>query len=235
MSIGRYVIFTLHHTFSDNTFKWYKYECNRSQLVSAIAHSMHGNRHGILDNIVDSMDEYTSIGRNDLSIRLKLRDASTYGYKTVYYLAKYSKGELVKLDINDIRDEVEEAFKKLNIKNEKSRKQVDYLTRLNNSYEFRRGPVPHVHNRKYHRGCYHRHPATTKTIRNGYYIDEDYAFDNVKIKNLPTVYDDIVRHNERSWKQNKKAKKQWMKNVNKHTETVVINKRTYDIDDNDVA
>ena len=78
-------------------------------------------------------------------------------------------------------------------------------------YRYRIDPVPHTgHSHGYH---FFRHPHTTAEKRS--ICDEDiYMHTRPKRRHLPSVYDDIYRHNEKSWKK-QKIKKQWMKHEKK--------------------
>ena len=74
--------------------------------------------------------------------------------------------------------------------------------------EFRKGPVPRTG-----KCCLKirslRHPKTTQEIRQNS-IPEYNDFVRDKRKHIPTIYDDIFRHCDRSSKSQSKKRKQWM-------------------------
>lgn len=79
------------------------------------------------------------------------------------------------------------------------------------TYEFRRGPVPHISKG----GSYnwYRAPKTTQERRMGCIVEHQPFFRKARnTSNIPDAYDDISRTVTRSWKQ-KRIKKQWMKNI----------------------
>jgi hypothetical protein len=80
-------------------------------------------------------------------------------------------------------------------------------------YEFRRGPVPGIHRRTYHRSSYYRRVKTTQERRIA--VDRQirsYIRGRRNFRSLPSSWDEIPREIDHSWKA-KKIKKQWMKHL----------------------
>ena len=119
------------------------------------------------------------------------------------------KGKFIHLNYSEIKDEVEKRIAEIKIHKLNINKKLAYESRLG-QFEFRRGPVPNICHYRYHRGTYYRIPKlkNVKTANNSC-DDETKIFEKSKYrtKNLP-VWDDRVRHNNKSWKTQYKVKKQ---------------------------
>ena len=85
----------------------------------------------------------------------------------------------------------------------------NYWAHCEDVYRFRCDPVPGIHSRHGSYGKYLRHVRTTAELRAN--ADKEYEkYVRPKRKHLPTLYDDIPRGNQKSWKKQSKKKKQWM-------------------------
>lgn len=78
-----------------------------------------------------------------------------------------------------------------------------------------------------HRGSCYIHPSTTKSRRNSIYKDDEHTFIDTKAKTLPTVWDEKPRHTDKSWKTSYKIKKQYMKHLDKHIDTMKVDRENY--------
>ena len=227
--VKNYIIFTLSRCMYFETgadYKWYKAYYTREQLIHKLAIN-YGNEQCILNNLSNDMSE-TSCERKLVKNKYAFGGYYIVEHK-LHFLAKIKNNSIVKLNINNIIDEVIEENVRLNKKAERRSKRLSAERNRYGIYEFRKGPVSGIHNYKsWHRGTYYRHPKTTKSKRLnvvGYDCDEygiETAVINVdtKIKGLPNVYDDLVRHNDKSWKTSCKVRKQWQKHLNRHVDTM---------------
>ena len=207
-----YIILSLYKPYGESEVRWVPSYYTRKGFVVRLATDYYygGN---IVKNIVDDME----VARQERVSRWYC----SWRYTTKYYLAKEVSGGYIKVDINDYIDEILEIEEVIRKRKLKSTAEWEHRKRLMNNYEFRRDPVPGVHNyNNHHRGDWYRHPKTTGTKRKEFYRDEEYIFKDTKIKYLPSVYDDIVRHKDKSWKTSCKIKKQWMKHLDNHIDTM---------------
>lgn len=217
-----YILFTFSKYYNEVNHSWKPSYHTRESLVHriAITELYHNDESKILSNLVDDMDE-ASKERNRY-VWIKTKCAYNTGYFMEvhrYYIAKIVGDNLVRVKADDLRDLINKEVEVIIERKEKEQRKYRAEDRCK-TYTFRRGPVPGVHKSRWHRGCYYRHPLTIKTKRNEYYVDDEYTFKDNKIKQLPTVYDDLCRHIDKSWKTSCKVRKQWMKHVDKHIETL---------------
>ena len=85
----------------------------------------------------------------------------------------------------------------------------NYWAKCEDVYRFRQDPVPGIHTRRGRYSKYLRHVKTTAELRAN--ADKEYEkYVRPKRKHLPTLYDDIPRGYQKSWKRQSKKKKQWM-------------------------
>lgn len=221
-----YVFYTLTRNWNDGSFYWYATKYSRCGLIHRIALAeVYSVGNSILNNLSTDMSETTC----EIVVR-------KYGldWNNKYFIAHIEKGVTKVVDVNSLMYEIIEEIDRINTVRAKKAAARNAERRMSN-YEFRRGPVPHIHNYK---GCgkYYRHPATTNTKRKNEFIFDDECVEyklsrsNYKINNLPTVYDDIVRHYDKSWKTSCKVRKQWQKHIRKHISTIYYNRKTYDIE-----
>jgi len=207
-------------------YKWYPSYYSRGGLIHRIALT-YDKDYFILNNMSKDMSE-TECGTHWVGNK-NIFGGGYFREDNLYFLAKIDGNALKTIKADDIIDEVIVEVTRLEIKKNKRSKAREAERRMENSYEFRRDPVPNVHNyNNCHRGDTYRHPATTKTKRNNFYEDEYVKINSPKIRNLPNVYDDIIRHRDKSWKTSCKIKKQWQKHVRKHVGTLDYNKRAFD-------
>lgn len=224
-----YIIFRLSRRMYFETgadYKWYASYYTREQLVYKLAVN-YGNKYCILSNLSNDMSETTC-----KQVWIKNRYAFG-GYDIVeqklYFLAKIKNNSIVKLNINNIIDEVIKENIRLTKKAEKRSKRFQVERSRYGTFEFRKGPVSGIHNHKnWHRGTCYRHPKTTRSKRLNhaeydmdlYGIETAVLGKDAKIKLLPNVYDDLVRHKDKCWKTSCKVRKQWMKHLDKHIDTM---------------
>lgn len=221
-----YILFTFSKNWNEKTPSWKgEYHCKGSLAYKIAMHEHYREKEDrILNNLVDSMEQ--------LELKQKyIENTSNYfgGYYTwqrKYYIAKVNSGVMRKVDIEDLREVIEEKIVEIKERREKEHQKC-LLRHKFLRYKFREGSVPGVHRYRGHRGSWYRHPGTTKSKRNEIYVEDEYTFRDAKIRNLPNVYDDLVRHTDKSWKTSCKVRKQWMKHNNKHVDTLKeFNKRS---------
>lgn len=217
-----YIIFTLSSRMDFETgadYKWYKSYYTREQLIYKLAVN-YGTEYCILNHLSNDMGE-TVCERKWVKNKYSFGGYDIVEQK-LHFLAKIKNNNIVKLNINNIIDEVIEESIRLNKKAEKRSKRLSAERSRYGTFKFRRGPVSGIHNHKnWHRGTYYRHPKTTRSKRlnhaeydmNLYGIETKVLYADTKIKSLPNVYDDLVRHNNKSWKTSCKVKKQWQKHL----------------------
>lgn len=209
-----YILFKLRKWYDSGVTEWRPFYYTRERLIHEIA-----TYPDILNHLSTDMSEKT------VSYHVVENDSCVFGYyvsyNSMYYLAKVKQNRFIPLKKEDIEEEVETERKRLEEKGKRRQRRIDARWTIPD-YEYRKDPVPFVHNRNNrHSGCYYRHPATTQTKRNAVYIDEEYdlKFVNKKAKQLPNIWDDKIRHLDKSWKTSYKVKKQWMKHKNNHKDT----------------
>lgn len=230
----KYVIYTLRKGYCDKDFKWYDSWYTRGELIKHIAWMTESDgSNAILDNLSMDMSEtrceFTFVKSNNQFVR------DYFEYKRIYFIGKLDGNASKRIDVESIIDELNIEIIKANKAREASRKKREHEKKLMSNYEFRKDPVPGIHNyNNCHRGDTYRHPHTTKSRRNNYYEDEYGKFEDKKTKSLPNVWDDLVRHRDKSWKTSCKIKRQWMKHVRKHVDTVNYNKKHFNVDIVDV-
>lgn len=77
--------------------------------------------------------------------------------------------------------------------------------------EFRKGPIPMTGVNHSHRGSLYRHPKTLNEMKLNSDVEEkEYVRPKRRPNNLPNVWDEKIRHIDKSWKTNSKKRKQWM-------------------------
>lgn len=209
-----------YYSYSIN-WKWRKVLLTREELINKLAVCSGGKR-GILEHLVDDMSKKSG---ERVEAYVGFTGDKVYHDIPNYYIAKIVNGEFVKADISSMMNEIEERRKVLDKKRESRVERYEYEKKQKNCYEFRNGSVPNIGHKKWHLGDYYRHPKTAKSQRNAYdYELEEYTGKgwDAKAKNLPTLYDDIARHRDKSWKTSYKVRKQWEKHCRKHVDTVVI-------------
>ena len=214
-----YVLFTLRKGYYDSHFKWYPTWYTREELISRIARTTKSDgSNDILDNLSEDMSE-TECKFTYLKSNSRFLDGY-YDYKYIYYIARVKGNAIIRINISSIINEINEKIIIVNKNYEAKRRKYAHERKLKNIYEFRKDPVPGIHNyNNCHRGTFYRYPTTTKSIRDSVYEDEEYKFIDTKAKKLPNVYDDIVRHNDKCWKTSYKCRKQWQKHLKKHMDT----------------
>lgn len=219
-----YIIFRLSRRMYFETgadYKWYASYYTREQLVYKLAVN-YGNKYCILSNLSNDMSETTC-----KQVWIKNRYAFggyTLEERNLYFLAKIKNNSIVKLNTNNIIDEVIAENIRLTKKAEKRSKRLQVERSRYGTFEFRKGPVSGIHKyRSLYRGTVYRHPKTTKSKRLNHeeYDTDLYGIEtavlgkDAKIKLLPNVYDDLVRHKDKCWKTSCKVRKQWMKHLEK--------------------
>lgn len=228
-----YVLYTLTKNWDDNNFKWHSTRYNRQGLVHRIALSeVYSGCMSILSNISTDMSETTCEYKR---IASKYSEAGyRFEYIPKFYIAKEDNDGFNKIIIDTILDAVYAEIERIN-KDIEKRKAIREAQHRMEKYEFRRGPVPNIHKCKSY-GRYYRHPSTTNTKRKNEYIFDEESADyklsrsNYKINSLPTVYDDIIRHYDKSWKTSYKVRKQWQKHIRKHVDTSNYSRKTYNME-----
>ena len=223
-----YILFKFTKYYGDTNYSWKPTYYSKGGLVHQIALTeTYSEDSRIRNNLVESME--------DIEARYKYVN-STYSwlggyFRQIhnYYIAKVNSGVIKKVEISELNELIDAEIVRIRAEREKSRLKREAEKRCE-SYTFRRGPVPGVHKPHWHRGCYYRHPLTTGSRKEAIYVDDDYKFIDIKAKKLPNVYDDLYRHNDKSWKTSCKVRKQWMKHVRKHVDTVDYNRKEYNLE-----
>lgn len=223
-----YILFKFTKYYGEEAYSWKPTYYSRNGLVHQIAVTeFYSDDSKILKNLANSMDEVTA--------RYKYVK-STYscigGYFrqiSNYYIAKINSGVVRKVEVDELTELINAEVEKIKEARAKYQLKREAEKRCE-TYNFREGSVPGVHKPHWHRGCYYRHPLTTGSRKNAIHIDEEYKFIDIKAKKLPNVYDDLVRHTDKSWKTSCKIRKQWMKHLDKHIETVQFDKKHFDFD-----
>ena len=219
-----YILFTFSKYWNEAVPSWKASYYSKDGLIHKLALSeVYEHRDNILDNLVDTMDvpEIKRVYVNSTHSYF----GGYYTYTSVYYIAKVNSGEMRKVNVENLKVYIEAEILRIREKREKEHQKCLNLRKFE-QYTFRKGSVPGIHKYRGHRGSYYRHPETTKSKRNEYYIDDEYTIRDAKIRTLPSVYDDLVRHTDKSWKTSCKVRKQWMKHNNKHVDTLKeFNKR----------
>ena len=83
-----------------------------------------------------------------------------------------------------------------------------FSSRIIKEYRFRCEPVPDIHKSGKYDKCYRRVRTFAECRENA--CVEYKNFIRPKRRYIPTLYDDIRRGNQKSWKRQSKKKKQWM-------------------------
>ena len=199
-------------------YGWVPALFTREQLISKLAINFVHTKENrcIINNLSDDMSE-TYPECSIISFETVLGVMHNTDYNNKYYMMYEKKGKFIHLNYNEIKDEVEKRIAEIKIHKLNINKKLAYESRLG-QFEFRRGPVPNICHYRYHRGTYYRIPKlkNVKTANNSC-GDETKIFEKSKYrtKNLP-VWDDRVRHNNKSWKTQYKVKKQWMIHLENH-------------------
>lgn len=232
-----YIIYTLSSRASTynryaNDWKWEPRYYNRQEFIDKLARDFHANENA-LKHISEDMSE-TRGERVSHKLHSIFGDKKYWQDVPMYFLAKLENDTIVKVSMNDFVHEVEARAKVLEEKRVAHLKQHNYYKKLKGYYNFRSDPVPSIHNYKnHHRGTWYRHPEThqSKSKAFDYELAEltGYGWDP-KARNLPTAYDDICRHKDKSWKTSCKVKKQWAKHCPKHVDTLDFNRKQYNME-----
>lgn len=206
-----YVIYHLSRCGKDN--KWYRSEYNKQGFIHRIAQNkvFGGN---MLDSLVESMQD----------TRLDAEETYSYlgytydRYESKYYLCKETSTGALRINIDDFANDIEAEVTKIRNKREKLRKSIEAEKRCN-KFKFREGAVPNIHCGRWVRGSYYRIPKLSSVRRASTDVEyKHYSKASENVKNLP-VWDDRLRHNDRSWKSSYKVRKQWEKHQSKHIDT----------------
>lgn len=227
-----YVMYKLRKkSYTSSETYWAPDRFSYNGLINTIARREYWNTGSVLEHLTDDFDNTYLRGRMMKDIRLFL------GYyierEDIYIITKENHDEVTILTADDLRADVKKQIKVIEAEEAKRAEKRAYEKRLRNSYEFRQGSVPFVHKRRWVRGSWLRHPATSNSKRNNLYYDEytEKNFSDVRIRNLPSAYDDLCRHNDKSWKTSCKVRKQWQKHDKKHIDTIKIKAKTIEIED----
>lgn len=228
-----YVIYTLksnanayHHY--NLTWSWIPKYYNRQEFIDTLAKSYY-SKTGIINNLSPDM----SITR-EKHVGNIIGDKTHWESVSIHYLTQIKKGESINININSLIGEIKQRADEFNIREEKIATKRRHQRKLDSIYNFRTDPVPSIHNYKnHHRGTWYRHPEThqSKSKAFDYELAEltGYGWDP-KARNLPTAYDDICRHKDKSWKTSCKVKKQWAKHCPKHVDTLDFNRKQYNME-----
>lgn len=147
---------------------------------------------------------------------LGIRSITDYEHR--YFLGKVVKDEVVKLNVHELYEDVQRYIERITERRNKEEKKRKYKAR-SQAYKFREGSVPHISHYKWHNGCYYRKPKLGMVKKLNSDVDTaEFASAKYRTKNLP-VWDDRVRHLDRSWKTSCRVKKQWMKHLSSHVDT----------------
>lgn len=220
-----YILFKYCRYYNEVSYSWKKEYFTRKGLVHELAIAEMYRDDSIIRNLVDELVDY--------AIDYKVIKSSSaflgWYYRDIprYYIGKENSGTVRRLDVSEIIEEVTEEIDRYRAIKEKRQAKYRAEKRLLECYTFRKDPVPGVHGYRSHRGSWYRHPGTTTSKRLEYYVDEEYTFRDSKIRNLPNVYDDLYRHNDKSWKTSYKVRKQWEKHQVKHRDRAYFDKRQY--------
>jgi len=227
---GNYVLYTLRSHASacasfTGAWKWESQYLTPNELINRIAR-LHGGNYDILANLQSDMSS-TFSERAFTGTIWTLCDKRYDYYRDIpkYYIGKIINGEVVRADLTPIMSQIQDKIKVIKARKKRNRAKYDYYRKAGNSYEFRRDPVPDVHNYKWHRGSWYRLPATAQAKRKAFdYELKEYTGNDWddKARNLPTAYTDITRHKDKSWKTSCKVRKQWEKHCRRHVDTFVI-------------
>lgn len=219
-----YVLYKLRKkNYTSSETYWAHDRLSYGELINTIARKEHWNPGSVLEHLTDDFENTYLKSRMVKDTRFSL------GYyierEDIYIITKENHGEVTILTAADLRADVEKQIKVVKDEWEKRADKRAYERKLRNNYEFRKGPVPFVHKV---RGNWLRHPATSNSKRNNFYYDEytEKNFSDFRIRTLPSAYDDIIRHTDRSWKTSCKVRKQWQKHDKKHIDTVKIKEKT---------
>lgn len=215
--VKNYIIFTLRRNLYRGTeplYKWYASYYTREQFIGKLAQS-YGKYNCILNRLSEDMSE-TECKRKYIE-NSKFFNGGYYCDDNIYFLAKIKDNRYYRVNIEDIIDDIIEQSIKVENKREKRIKKYNYEKQKNKSYIFRRDAIPNIHNYKsWHRGSTYRHPETTRSKRQNYVVGYEKEYEHLlsnKIKSLPCVYDDIIRHKDKCWKTSYKVRKQWQKHL----------------------
>ena len=220
-----YILFRYCKYYNEVNYSWKKTYYTRKGLVHELAVAEMYRDDSILKNLVDELME-CELKRVVVKSNL---DPLGWYYKDkpIYYIGKENSGVVRRVDADELIEEVIEEIARYSALRDKRQSKYRARQRLMNCYTFRRESVPGIHKYRSHRGSWYRHPSTTSSKRIETYADEEYSFRDCKIRQLPNVYDDLYRHNDKSWKTSYKIRKQWEKHQVKHIDSDYFNKRQY--------
>lgn len=176
--------------------KWSKSKNTRHEIVNRLART-----NVDADSFVSTFDKVEGID---------ITDRFTYYLSLDKYLIKTPTGKLV---------DKEKLLKDIAKAKGTATKSTKRRTRYKNSYTYRKDPVPHVHRYSWNRGSLYR---ITK-VHHSIIKDSEYPeFSKVKNRMLANVRwdEEPIRHLDRSWKTSCKVRKQWMKHLKKHADTL---------------
>jgi hypothetical protein len=152
-----------------------------------------------------------------------IKDTKRLSYEPLSYMI--TDGNHNELHYEDIVEQFEkdilQAYKKIKKQNEQMLRRAAYRKKQR-QYYFRKGSVPFVTHHKWHFAGYYRSPQIHNAVVNNAEYKE-YSAPKYRRKNMP-VWDDRPRHIDRSWKNQNKLKKQYMKHKDKHKDTCEISK-----------
>lgn len=211
------------------TFGWIPSYYTKEGLISKLAINWYYSRkdksNAILNNLSTDMSEeetgYTIRETNDILFGHRY----LYDYENTYFIAKVVSDGIEALDMSSIKADLYEAIKKVTNKRKNRIEQIESTHRAE-QFKFRSGNVPGIGHNKWHRGTYYRIPRLKNVATQNCSCEGDtkeFTKSKYKPKNLP-VWDDRVRHNDKSWKSSYKVRKQWMKHLDNHMSTDISNK-----------
>lgn len=192
-------------------FGWIPHLYTRDRLIHWMALEKYYNKDSWLDNLSTDMSE--KIPEVDIK---RSRKSYFTSYITKYAITIKTSNGIKIISPSMFMSEVDAKVAVIKAKDEARRKQIE-STKRSERYEFRKGPVPNIHNYKNcHRGTYYRRVKLGNVRRMGAMVEYDeYNKPKYRVKNLP-VWDDRARYNDKSWKTQCKEKKQYMKHSRKH-------------------
>lgn len=117
-----------------------------------------------------------------------------------------------------IIDDLRASILKERLEKHNKRMAISAVMDRHPGHQFRNGTVPYIRKCKWHRGCFYRKPRLYGVIRSNTEYKEFYTARNNLSEAM--VFDEKVRHNDKSWKTSYKVRKQWMKHMDRHCDTV---------------
>ena len=234
-TVKRYVLYTLkelnQYSYSEGEtivtyttpyikFGWVPMYFTRERLVDYLAINKYYNIKDdvVLSNLSKDMSEvkpdYKIVRYKDY-FSTNVRHIKKYIY--LYFIGYKTPNGISAVDVNSLETKVENKLKAITTKREMTSRKIEAERRAQ-QFKFRHGSVVNTGHSNWHRGTYYRVPKlkNVKTLNSSCEEEtKQFVKAKYKVKNLP-VWDDRVRHNDRSWKTNSKVKRQWMKHLNNH-------------------